>query len=266
VKPPPFDYYVPETVEEAVALRAADPDTAFLAGGQSLVPFLNMRLARPSALIDLRRLGRLRYTHAGADGVAVGAMTRQRELERAEDVFRACPLLREALELVGHPPIRNRGTVGGSIAHADPAAELPGALCVLGGRVTAVGPAGAREIPAADLFLYPFTTALEPPEVLTEVFFPALPPGAGYAALEFARRHGDFALVCVCAIVSNGNARLCFTGVAGAPVLVESDEPEAWEAAVARSRDGGAPADYRRTLVEVLGRRALALARTRAAS
>jgi aerobic carbon-monoxide dehydrogenase medium subunit len=265
VKPPAFDYHAPATVEEAVALRAGDPDAAVLAGGQSLVPMLNLRLARPSALIDLRRVGGLSYVRIGDGGVAVGAMTRQRELERSDGAFAACPLLRETLELVGHPPIRNRGTVGGSIAHADPAAELPAALCVLGGRVTATGPRGAREVAADDLFLYPFTTSLERDEVLTEVFFPAPPAGSGWAALELARRHGDFALAGVWALVSNGSARLCFTGVGGRPVLVESDDPDAWQAAIEPSADAAGSADYRRRLVDVLGRRVLDVARSRSA-
>ncbi|MBA2357254.1 MAG: FAD binding domain-containing protein [Actinobacteria bacterium] len=265
MKPPPFDYHVPATVDEAVALRTADSDAVVLAGGQSLVPLLNMRLARPSALIDLRCVGGLSYVRAGEGGVAVGAMTRQRELERSAEAFEACPILREALELVGHPPIRNRGTVGGSIAHADPAAELPAVLCVLGGRVGATGPRGTREIAADDFFLYPFTTSLEPDEVLTEVFFPKAPSGSGYAALELTRRHGDFALAGVCAVVSNGSARLCFTGVGGRPVLVDSDEPDAWQAAIDPSADATGSADYRRQLVAVLGRRALELARARSA-
>ncbi len=263
MKPPPFDYHAPASLEEAVALRAADPDAALLAGGQSLVPMLNLRLARPSALIDLRRVGGLSYVRVGDGGVAVGAMTRQRELERSGDAFAACPLLREVLQLVGHPPIRNRGTVGGSIAHADPAAELPAALCALGGAVTVLGPQGARKIAAERLFLYPFTTSLERDEVLTEVFFPAPHAGSGYAALEFARRHGDFALAGVCAIVSNGSVRLCFTGVGGRPMVVDSEDPDAWQAAVDPSADAAGSADYRRRLVDVLGRRVLDLARSR---
>jgi carbon-monoxide dehydrogenase medium subunit len=265
MKPPPFDYHAPGTVEEAADLRAADPDAAVLAGGQSLLPLLNMRLVRPSSLIDLRLVEGLSFVRADGGGVAVGAMTRQRELERSPDAFAVCPILREALELVGHPPIRNRGTVGGSIAHADPAAELPAVLCALSGRVTANGPRGPREIAAEDLFLHPFSTSLERDEILTEVFFPAPPAGSGTAALELARRHGDFALAGVCAVVSNGSARLCFTGVAGRPVLVKSDDPDAWQAAIDPPEDAAAPADYRRRLVDVLGRRALAVARSRSA-
>jgi aerobic carbon-monoxide dehydrogenase medium subunit len=149
LKPPPFDYYAPESLEEALRLRAdLGREASLLAGGQSLVPMLNMRLARPSALIDLNRVAELAYIRRSDGGVAVGAMTRHRQLELSDEAYAASPLLREALGLVAHTIVRNRGTIGGSIAHADPAAELPSVLVALGGKVTAAGPSGFREIPA----------------------------------------------------------------------------------------------------------------------
>ena len=162
MKPAPFDYHAPTSLGEALRLRAElGSDSAILAGGQSLVPMLNMRLARPSALIDLNRIPELSYIRSDAGGVAVGAMTRHRQLELSEAANQVNPLLREALGYVAHTIVRNRGTIGGSIAHADPAAELPSVLVALGGRVKATGPTGAREIPAGDLFEFHFTTRSE---------------------------------------------------------------------------------------------------------
>ena len=174
MKPPPFEYYDPASLEEAVELRAElGPEAAILAGGQSLVPMLNMRLARPSALIDLNRIPELAYVRREDGGIAVGAMTRHRELELSEEAYAVNPLLRDALRHVAHTIVRNRGTVGGSIAHADPAAELPAVLVALGGRVVATGRSASRTIPAEELFEFHFTTALRPDEILTEVWFPS---------------------------------------------------------------------------------------------
>lgn len=265
MKPPPFDYHAPETLDEAIRLRVElGPEASILAGGQSLIPLLNLRLARPIALIDLRRVRELDYVRAAEGGVAVGAMTRQRELERAADAVGLCPLVGEAQRCVAHPVIRNRGTVGGTIAHADPAAELPVVLRALGGHVTARGPRGERRIDAAELFRFHFTTSLEPDEILTEVFFPSLPAGAGSAYLELSRRHGDYPLAGVAAVVSNGRSRVCFAALGPTPVLVESDDPADWDEAIEPAGDIHASAAYRRELAAVLGRRALALARERA--
>lgn len=265
MKPPPFEYAAPTTLDEAVRLRAElGPESAFLAGGQSLVPMLNMRLARPSALIDLNGIPELAYVRREDGVIAVGAMTRQRELERSDEAFVSCPLLREALLHVAHTIIRNRGTVGGSIAHADPAAELPSVLVSLGGSVRAVGPRGVREIPAEELFEFHFTTTLAQDELLTEVRFPILPPTSGHAFLEVSRRHGDYALAGVACVVHGDEVRLAFTGVGPRPVLVESDDPERAAAAAKPADDIHATAGYRRELVRVLTRRAVALARERA--
>jgi CO/xanthine dehydrogenase FAD-binding subunit len=265
MKPPLFDYHAPATLDEAVRLRTdLGHDSAFLAGGQSLVPMLNMRLARPSALIDLNGIAGLSGIRREDGGIAVGAMTRQRRLELSDEAYDACPLLREALVHVAHAIVRNRGTVGGSIAHADPAAELPSVLVALGGRVKAAGPRGVREISAEEFFEFHFTTTLAPDEVLTEVWFPALGPGAGYAFMEVSRRHGDYALAGVACVLSGDKVRLAFTGVGPRPVLVEGDDPEAAAAAAEPADDIHATADYRRELVRVLAGRAVALARERA--
>lgn len=265
MKPPPFDYHVPSALEEALRLRRdLGTDASLLAGGQSLVPMLNMRLARPSALIDLNRLPELAYIRREDGGVAVGAMTRHRELERSGLAHAANPLLREAIGQVAHTIVRNRGTVGGSIAHADPAAELPSVLVALGGRVTASSAYGSRRIPAEELFEFHFTTTLRPDEILTEVWFPELGSGGGCAFLEISRRHGDYALAGVACVVRDGRVRMAFSGVGPRPVLVESDDPDAAAAAAEPASDIHATAGYRRDLVRVLARRALAEARRRA--
>jgi carbon-monoxide dehydrogenase medium subunit len=266
VKPAPFDYHAPRSLDEALALRARlGGGSALLAGGQSLMPMLNMRLARPDSLIDLNGVRELAGVREADGGIAVGAMTRQRWLERSNAAHAACPLLREALGCVAHAVIRNRGTVGGSIAHADAAAELPAVLLALGGHVSAAGPRGTRRIVAGDFFRFHLTTALDYDEILTEVWFPSLPKGSGCAFLEVSRRHGDFALAGVAAVVGPDGARLACCGVGPCPVLVTSDDPEAAMAAVEPADDVHASAEYRRELVGVLARRAVALARTRAA-
>lgn len=265
MKPPPFDYHVPATLDEALALRRElGPDASLLAGGQSLVPLLNMRLARPTALVDLNRLPELSYVRREAGGVAVGAMTRHRELELSSLAYEVNPLLREGLRYVAHPIVRNRGTIGGSVAHADPAAELPAVLVALGGSVTAASASGARRIEAGDLFAFHFTTTLEADEILTEVWFPGLGPEDGHAFLEVSRRHGDYALAGVACVVRGASVRLAFTGVGVRPVLVEGDDPDAAAAAVEPATDVHATAAYRRDLVRVLARRAVAEARRRA--
>jgi CO/xanthine dehydrogenase FAD-binding subunit len=223
-----------------------------------------MRLARPAALVDLNRVPALQYVRERDDGIAVGAMTRQRQLELSELAQAACPLVREALESLAHTIIRNRGTVGGSIAHADPAAELPAVLVALGGTVTALGAHGERIIPAEDFFLFHLTTALRPDELVTEIWFPGMAPGTGWAFLEVSRRHGDFALAGVAATVLNGTSRLAFLGVGPRPLLVEAEDPDQAAGSVDPTSDIHASADYRRELVRTLTRRAVAIARERA--
>src|SRR5207245_2576582 len=195
VKPPKFEYHAPKSLDEALeALGRYDGDAKVLAGGQSLMPLLNFRLARPAALVDLNRIASLAYIREQDGQVRFGAMTRQRTIEFSPVVAQRLPLLKEATRWVGHLPIRTRGTIGGSIAHADPSAEYPAVLAARGGK-------GERVIRAADLFQTYLTTNLAPDEILTEVRLPAMPAGAGYALEEFARRHGDFAIVGIAAIV-----------------------------------------------------------------
>ena len=219
MKPPVFEYTAVASVEEAIAELAQHGDAAkLLAGGQSLVPLLNMRLATPCPPIDLNRVTALAHITLRAGGLAIGAMTRQRAVERSALAALHAPLLGEALPWVGHFQIRNRGTVGGSLSHADPAAELPAVALCLDARFTARGPAGERTLGADEFFRTQLTTALAPTEVLTEVWFPSTPRAAGSAWLELARRHGDYALVGVGAVVALagdriGEARLALTGV-----------------------------------------------------
>lgn len=282
MKPPRFAYHAPESVDEAVALLARyGGDARVLAGGQSLVPMLNFRLVAPAALVDLRRIASLAYVGEDGAHVAIGSMTRQRAAERSPAVASRLPLMREALRWVGHLPTRSRGTVGGSIAHADPSAELPAVFLALDGEAVAVGPAGRRTIAAADFFQSFFTTALAPTEVLTEVRFAAMPPGAGHAVEEFARRKGDFAIVGIAAVVARAagraaHVRLVAFGASGTPVRLSGAEAALAagpldRAALARAADAArgevdpvadnnASADYRRHLVGVLVERAAARA------
>lgn len=282
LKPPRFAYHAPHSLDAAVALLDRyGGDARPLAGGQSLVPMLNFRLLAPAALIDLARIGELAQIRDEADAVVIGAMTRQRAAERAEIVGRRLPLLREALGWVGHLPTRSRGTLGGSIAHADPSAEIPMALLALDGEVVATGPKGRRSIAAEALFESFYTTTLAPGEILTEIRIPHMAPGAGYAIEEFARRKGDFAIVGIAAVVhrSGGRctgARIVACGIGGAPVRLRGAEralerdgidAAAIQAAAAYAAeevdplsDPNASADYRRHLVGVLVQRALARA------
>jgi CO/xanthine dehydrogenase FAD-binding subunit len=207
VKPPPFAYVAPAGTAEALERLEENADESkLLAGGQSLVPLLNMRLAQPQVLIDLNRIPELRYIRAsamdGRTGIALGAMTRQRALENTHDELDRLPLLREAVRWIGHPQIRNRGTVGGSIAHADPSAELPVVFRCLDGLATVRSRRARRLIPASEFFLYTFTPAIAPDEMLTEVWLPLPAPRTGQAFLEVGRRHGDFALVAAAATLT----------------------------------------------------------------
>jgi len=231
MKPPVFDYYDPETLDEALDLMDRyGPEAKVLAGGQSLVPLLNLRLARPAALVDLNRIPGMDGIHLEDGWIRIGAMARQWDAEHAPEVARHLPILAEALRFVGHPQIRMRGTVGGSIAHADPAAELPALLLCLEGEVVARRRDGMRVIPAKELFVTYLTTSLEPDEILTEVRWPIPPPGTGWAFVELARRHGDYALVGVAVLVrlnadgSVAEARIAFTGCGPVPVRAEEAE------------------------------------------
>jgi carbon-monoxide dehydrogenase medium subunit len=272
VKPSPFAYHRPADVPEAadVLARLGD-DAKVLAGGQSLIPILNMRLAAPAALVDINGLRELAYVRSEEDGVRVGALARHCDVERDPDAARVQPLLRRAVRLVAHPTIRNRGTVVGSLAHADPAAELTAVLALLGGLVQLAAAGGRRTVGAAEFFLGPLESAVAPGELAVEAFFPALPPRSGSAFVEVARRHGDYAMCGVGATVTLdgagtvSRARLAFISMAGTPVVVDVSETGGdWEAAVrladARLDPEGdihASAHYRRHLARVLTARAL---------
>jgi aerobic carbon-monoxide dehydrogenase medium subunit len=288
VKPAAFQYFTPATVDEALALLAEHGGEAKpLAGGQSLIPAMNFRLARPAVLVDLNRVSELAYVRAESGGVALGAMTRQRAVERSDVVARAVPLLAEALPSIAHAQIRNRGTIGGSIAHADPAAELPAVMLALDARFRARSSSGERSIAAGEFFKGMLETALEPGELLVEIAVPRLPASSGTAFLEMARRHGDYALVGVAAIVTFDprgrcqEARIGLLSVGDGPVLAteaakvldgQAPSEELLRAAgeAAATRDSDPPSDihasaaYRRQLVAVLTRRALARAFERA--
>lgn len=279
MKPPKFDYHAPTTVEQALELLGRyGGDAKVLAGGQSLMPLLNFRLSRPAALVDLNRIPSLAYVREQDGQVRFGAMTRQRTIEFSPVVRERVPLLGEATRLVGHLPIRTRGTIGGSIAHADPSAEYPAVLTALEGEVVARGPKGERVIKAKDLFQTYLTTSLTPEEILVEVRLPAMPAGAGYALEEFARRHGDFAIIGIAAMVVKDGARcklarLATAGAGPVPVRLRAAEEilecdglgdAAIEAAARRASELVSPdadihasADYRRHLTGVLTKRAL---------
>ena len=288
MKPAPFEYFDPRSVEEAVSLlREHGDDAKILAGGQSLMPLLNMRMARPEVLIDLSRVAGLEYIRETDGVLAIGAMTSKRAVERSELVRSRQPLLHAATLLVAHPQIRNRGTVGGSMAQADPAAEYPAVALVLDAELRAMGPAGERTIKAADFFVSYLTTALEPTEVLAEVRFPVLPDGAGWAFEEISRRHVDFAMAGAAVTLSverDGRcreARIVLFGVGPTPVRALGAEqlvagealgPALLEAAGGKASeeldeplsDVHASSEYRRHLAGVLTRRALTEATARA--
>jgi aerobic carbon-monoxide dehydrogenase medium subunit len=288
VKPVDFDLHRPGTLDAALALLADYGDDArVLAGGQSLVPLLNFRLARPGHVVDIGRVPGLGNLHETRDGLVVGAMVRQSGAERAPAVAARCPLLAAALPWIAHPPIRARGTICGSLAHADPAAELPAVAVALDAAFVAASTAGRREIAAADFFQAHLTTALRADELLAAVRFPAAAPGTGAAFCEASRRRGDFAMAGVAAQVTLADgviadARICVSGVAGVPVrcagseralLGSAADPEALRAAAGAALDILEPAgdlhasaDYRRHLAGVLLRRALAQACGRASA
>lgn len=278
---------MPESLDEALDLLARYGDEAkVLAGGQSLGPLLNLRLASPALLVDVNRLRELEGVEERPGELAIGALTRLRTIERDPRVARSGPLLAEALPYVGHVAIRNRGTVGGSLAHADPAAELPVVATALQAAIDVRSARGARTLAAAELFVMPLVTSLEPDELIVSVRVPTLDAGAGYAWYELAQRHGDFALAGAAAVVSLGRdgtcrtARLALAGVGPVPLDVSdavasltgtSPTPaalaDAAERAAARcdpSSDVHASGEYRRRLVRVLARRALETALARA--
>lgn len=280
MKPPPVRYTRAGDVQEAVALLAEHGSEAkVLAGGQSLVPLMSFRLARPSVLVDINRVPGLGGIATDNGSLVIGAMARQRDVELSEVAGAAVPLLPAALRHVGHVAIRNRGTVGGSIAHADPAAELPALVTALGGELVVEGPRGRRTIAAQDFFVGTFTTAIEDDELLVGVRLPRLPAGTGIAVEELARRHGDFAIAGVVAAVhlaADGTVdlvRLGASGVDSVPVRLHAAEAvltgqaptaevvaaaaDTVAASVHPTDDVHAPASYRRDMARLLVERAV---------
>jgi carbon-monoxide dehydrogenase medium subunit len=288
VKPPPFDYSAPDSVAEALELlQRAPEETSVLAGGQSLVPVLNMRLAQPLALVDLNRVAGLGAIETTPERrIRFGCMVRQRRLESEPLVRDRLPLLTEAAVHIAHLAIRTRGTVGGSLAHADPSAELPAAVSALDGRMLVRGPDGERTVPAADFFLGPLTTAIEPGELLVAVELEPPPPGSGSAFLEVARTHGAFALAAAAAVLhldDSGvvdHARVALAGLGGVPCVPawldevaggEAPDEALFRRVGERVRDEVDPFDdvhasaqYRKRVAAVLTARALATAAARA--
>lgn len=285
MKPPPFDYAAPTTLDEAIGLLAehADADARVLAGGQSLIPMMNFRLAKPGYLVDLRRVAGLAGIRREGDTLVIGAMTRTAEIERSPEVAVAAPLVTEAIGLVAHVPVRNSGTIGGSLAHADPAAELPTVALALNAEMVAAGPDGTRTIPAAEFFTGPYSTALAPDEILTEVRMPVWP--GGHAFTEFSRIYANFAVVAVAVLVDADGDRIrrvsaALAGVGSTPIRAHSAERAlqgssgdaeairgAAQAAVADMSPVGdlhASAETRLTLAQVYLRRGLGLAVSRA--
>jgi carbon-monoxide dehydrogenase medium subunit len=280
MKLPPFDYACPATLPEAVQLLASrDGDTKALAGGQSLVPMLAFRLAQPALLVDLRKLADLRGIRISEKGVTLGAMVRWREIEDDERLATAHPLLKAAIAHVAHYQIRNRGTVGGSIAHADPAAEMPGIAMTCDAEIAVVGKSGAHVIQAADFFQGALTTALTSDEIIVEIRLPAWPKTRRWGFQEFARRRGDFAMAAAAVFYDRDdsgratNAHVGVIGVADRPLRLDSVEAvlngqtvdeatiakaeAATSAAVDPQDDIHASAAYRRALVGTMVERAL---------
>ncbi|HWO42683.1 MAG TPA: xanthine dehydrogenase family protein subunit M [Candidatus Eisenbacteria bacterium] len=289
MKPAAFEYFAPATVDETIELLSAHgEDAKILAGGQSLMPLMNLRLARPRVVIDINPVSALDYVRIGPrNELCIGALTRQRSLEQSALVKERNPLLAAAMPLIGHFQIRNRGTIGGSVVHADPAAELPAVTLALGAEFVAKSAAAERVIPAAGFFLEYMTTALRPTELLTEIRLLPLRAGCGWAIEEVARRRGDFAIVGVVALLQVGEAGLCedarlaLFGVSERPVRAErgeqvllgnGPEPKAFAAAAQAVvdeldpvSDVHASGEYRREAAAFLMKKALhaALARAR---
>jgi carbon-monoxide dehydrogenase medium subunit len=234
MKPAPFDYHRPATLPEALALlERYEGDAKVLAGGQSLIPLMNMRLARPAALIDLERIEGLAGLRFSEETLHIGAMTRHMTAERSAEVRERCGVLSAAMPHVGHLAIRSRGTIGGSLAHADPAAELPAIATLFDAVFTIAGSAGTREVPWSDFFITFLTSCLEPAEILTGVTFTLPPPTAGWSFHEYARRHGDYALAGCTALVeldaggtTIASARVALFGVDATPVRLLAAEPQ----------------------------------------
>ncbi len=285
MKPPPFSYHDPRTIADTVGLLGSLENAKLLAGGQSLMPMLNMRYVLPDHVIDLNLVEGLSYIRETSGALEIGAMTRQREIEFSDVISARCPLMHEAVLHIGHRQTRNRGTLGGSLFHLDPSAELVAVAAALDATVSITGPNGDRELSFADFPVTYMTPALELDEMLTGARFPLWPEGHGYGFVEFARRHGDFAIVSAAALLEEDKAgkitRASVTvgGVGPAPVRMSEVEQavtgqvgseslfrEACEACrkIDAMADVHAPASYRQHLAAVMSRRALEKAHGRA--
>jgi CO/xanthine dehydrogenase FAD-binding subunit len=278
MKPPRFDYHAPHSLDEALALLARyGGDAKPLAGGQSLVPLLNFRLVRPTYVVDLNDIPGLDGIRVDGDRLAIGAMTRQRAAEMSAVVRERCPLLAEAMPQIGHVQIRNRGTIGGSLSHADPAAELPMMAMFYGASLTVQGPEGRRAIAAKDFFVDALTNCLEPEDIVVEIEFPILQHD-GWAFEEVARRFGDFALASVAVSIRRGksgieDARVAVMGVADTPLRLDNVEQQLCEievdgcmpdrfsewvtSSVTPNSDLHASGEYRKHLLCELAKRAM---------
>ena len=284
MKPPPFRYHDPSSLDEALDLVAALDNAKLLAGGQSLMPMLNLRLAFPDHVVDLNRIGTLARIGESDGTVTIGAMARQRTVERSDLVGRACPLLHEALAHVGHRQTRNRGTIGGSLCHLDPSAELPVVAAALDATVHASRRDGSRCLPMREFPAFYMTPAIEPDEIVTAIDFEPWPTGHGYAFVEFARRLGDFAVVGVAVLLDAGEdgvvrrASIALGGVGEGPIRCREaeaalvgttpnddrfDEAARICGEIEATEDVHASSAYRRHLARVLTRRALVRARER---
>ena len=270
MKPPRFKYIAAHSVAAALAAKAEHgAEARFLAGGQSLVPALNFRLANPAVLIDINPIAELDYVRE--DGaLRIGALTRTRTLERSALVAERQPLLAEAVPHVAHPQIRNRGTLGGNLAHADPASELPAVMLALGARMRVKSARGERAIDAKSFFTGALTTALRDDEMLVEIEVPSMPLRTGTCFLEIARRRGDYAMMGVAAVLTQNEARLAFCNAGGTPVLVKLDRNQFDDVAAQVQAQIDPPGnvhatkEYQRHLAGVLARRALQAALARA--
>jgi carbon-monoxide dehydrogenase medium subunit len=285
VKPAPFTYHDPRSIADAAGLLGSLKNARVLAGGQSLMPMMNFRLATPDHLIDLSKVAELAYLRVDGAQLSIGAMTRQRDVEFCAEIGERCPIFHEALAHVGHRQTRNRGTIGGSLCHLDPSAELVNVAALLGGTLHAASKAGKRDIPMAEFARGFMTTSLSPDELLTGVTLPLPAPDDGYAFVELARRRGDFAIVACSALIgftrdgSIARASLALSGLAHAPVrpadieralMGQKPGAPAFKAAAAEAAklealaDAYVTADYRRHLARVLTYRALENAAERA--
>jgi carbon-monoxide dehydrogenase medium subunit len=273
VIPAPFDYEVAESAEQAIELLGSREDAKLLAGGHSLIPLLRLRFARPALLVDIGRVGDLRYVRDAGEQLAIGALTRHHDLHHDPLVQEHCPIVSHTAGLIGDPQVRHRGTIGGSVAHGDPASDLPTILTALDADLIVRGPSGERTVPAAEFFRGVFETALGPQDVLTEIRIPKLGP-AGWSYVKFMRRAQDWATVGVAAVVrrSNGTideAAIALTNMGSTPVRARSAEAAlkspsdigAASEVVAKESDPpsdtSGSAEYRRHLATVLARRAL---------